>query len=106
MPIDIEKLALEDLLDLNRRVIRRIQYLSSLKTRSQLDRYEVGDRVSFQSDGRAVEGIIVRVNRKTLSVRTKDSHWNLHPHFVTKLSGPRPNPLDILGIKQDVEEEK
>ena len=99
MPIDIEKLSLDELIDLNRRVVRRIQYLASLKTRAQLDRFEVGDRVTFQSDGRAVEGIVVRVNRKTLSIRTKDTHWNIHPKFLTKVSGgPTDLPQDIRNL--------
>ena len=99
MSIDIEKLSLEDLSDLNRRIVRRIQYLASLKTRAQLDRFEVGDRVTFQSDGRSVEGIVVRVNRKTLSIRTKDTHWNIHPKFLTKASGiPSSLPQDVKQI--------
>ena len=42
MPIDIEKLSVEELIDLNKRVVRRIQYLHSLKTRAHLDRFEGG----------------------------------------------------------------
>ncbi|MBI4678144.1 MAG: hypothetical protein HY748_11230 [Elusimicrobia bacterium] len=99
MSIDIEKLSLEELLDLNRRIVRRIEYLHGLKTRAHLDRFEVGDRVSFQSDGRAVEGLVVRVNRKTLSVRTGDSHWTIPPKFVTKLPGPKAElPQDVRDI--------
>ena len=100
MPIDIEKLFLEDLIALNRRVVDRIRYLHSLKTRAQLDRFEVGDRVSFQSDGRTVEGIVVRVNRKTLSVHTDHhSHWNIHPKFLTKVSGTASSlPQDVKDL--------
>jgi len=100
MPFDIEKLSLDDLIALNRRVVDRIRYLHSLKTRAQLDRFEVGDRVSFQSDGRAVEGIVVRVNRKTLSIHTDHhSHWNIHPKFLTKVSGsPSQLPQDVRNL--------
>ena len=70
MNIDIDKLSLDELIDLNRRVVHRIQYLSSLKTRAQLDRYEIGDHVTFQSEGRAVAGVAIRVNRKTLNIHT------------------------------------
>src|ERR1035437_4950463 len=73
MQVDIDKLALDELLDLNRRVVRRIQHLQSLRTRAHLDRFEVGDRVSFQSEGRAVAGVVVRVNQKTLSVKTHNT---------------------------------
>ncbi len=100
MSFDIEKLSLEELNALNRRVVDRLRYLHSLKTRAQLDRFEVGDRVSFQSDGRTVEGTVVRVNRKTLSVHTDHhSHWNIHPKFLTKVSGSAPQlPRDVKDI--------
>jgi len=104
MPFDIEKLSLEELFDLNKRVVRRIRYLHSLKTRAQLDQFEVGDRVSFQSDGRAVEGIVVRVNRKTVSVKTRDSHWTIPPKFLTRMPGTPGVPLtieDVLGERKD-----
>lgn len=105
MHIDIEKLSLEELLDLNRRVVRRIDYLHSLKTRAHLDRFEPGDKVSFQSDGRAVHGIVVRVNSKTLSIRTKDTHWNIHPRFVTKLpeaGGEAPPVIGEVESRRDL----
>ncbi len=104
MPFDIEKLSLEELFELNKQVVRRIQYLHSLKTRAQLDQFEVGDRVSFQSDGRAVEGIVVRVNRKTVSVKTKDSHWTIPPKFLTRTPGQPGVPLtieDIMGSRKE-----
>jgi hypothetical protein len=104
MQIDIEKLSLEELLDLNRRIVRRIEYLHGLKTRANLDRFEVGDRVSFQSDGHPVMGLVVRVNQKTLSIRTKEAHWNIHPRFVTKLpeaAGDTPSILDGLLYGKD-----
>jgi hypothetical protein len=102
--MDIEKLTIDELIVLNHRVIARLRYLQGLKTRAHLDRFEVGDRVSFQSDGRTVEGLVVRVNQKSLSVRTLDSNWTIHPRFLTKLiktGAPGPKTVeDILGRDQ------
>ena len=99
MPTDIEKLSLEALFDLNKRVVRRIEYLQSLKTRAHLDRFEIGDRVTFQSEGRPIEGVVVRVNQKTLSIKTKDTYWRIHPRFLTKLPGPKAEiPQEIRDI--------
>ncbi|MBI4376456.1 MAG: hypothetical protein HY549_08405 [Elusimicrobia bacterium] len=101
MPIDIDKLSLEELLDLNKRVVRRVEYLQSLKTRAHLDRFEPGDRVSFQSEGRMIEGMVVRVNQKTLSIKTKDTYWRIHPRFLTKLPGPKAEiPQDVQDIME------
>lgn len=94
MPINIENLSLDELFDLNKRIIHRVRYLQSLKTRAALEKFELGDRVAFQSDGRTIEGIVIRVNQKTLSVKTKDARWNLSPRFVTKLS-----PAGAAGLK-------
>lgn len=101
MPIDVEKLSLEELLELNKRIVRRVDYLRSLKTRAHLDRFEAGDRVTFQSEGRMVEGVVVRVNQKTLSLKTKDACWRIHPRFLTKLPGPKAEiPKDVLDIME------
>lgn len=97
--MDIEKLTLEQLLDLNKRIIHHIKYLHSLKTRAHLDRFEISDRVTFQNEGRPVEGIVVRVNQKTLSVKTNDTYWRIHPRFLTKLPGPKAElPRDVRDI--------
>jgi len=85
MKIPVEQLSLAELIELNKRVVQRIRELHGRQTQRELAAFQVGDRVSFQSDGRLVEGLVVRVNRRTLSVRTGDTHWNLHPRFVTKL---------------------
>jgi hypothetical protein len=54
--------------------------------------------MNLQSDGRAVEGIVVRVNRKTLSIYTDHNHWNIHPKFSTKVSG------DASRLPQDIKD--
>ena len=100
MNIDVEKLSLEELVDLNRRVVHRIQYLASIKTHAQLSRFDLGDKVSFQCDGRVVTGSVIRINRKTLSVHTDDHHhWNIHPKFLTKVQSiSSPLPQDVRNI--------
>jgi len=83
--MDIEQLTLPELVAINKKVVERIRYLHSLKTQSQLDRFQPGDRVGFLNEGRLVEGVVVRVNQKTLSVHTSDGYrWKIHPHFLTK----------------------
>ncbi|MEK7286949.1 MAG: hypothetical protein AAB091_00105 [Elusimicrobiota bacterium] len=99
MSPDIERLSLDELIELNKMVVKRIRYLHSLKTRSQLDRFQVGDRVGFQKDGRMVEATVTRVNRRSLSIFTKEGHWNVHPSFLTKVSDAQkgiPSLIDKL----------
>ena len=97
--MDIEKLSLEQLLDLNRRVVRRLEYLQGLRTKAHLDRFQVGDRVSFLSEGKIVAGVVIRVNQKTISIKTKDSYWRIPPRFLTKFPGPQAElPDDVQAI--------
>lgn len=96
MSFDLEKLSVEELLNLNKKIIHRLNYLRSLKTRSQLDKFEVGDKVCFQNEGRSVEGIVIRVNQKTVSVKTKESRWNIHPSFLRKVEVSIDGILDEL----------
>ncbi len=95
--IDLEKLSHDELVQLNRRIIRRLQYLHSLKTQAVMDKFQVGDRVSFKSNSRQIEGIVVRINRKTLSVHTDDANWNIHPGMVNKITDQHPTLERILG---------
>lgn len=87
--MDIDRLSLEQLLELNRRIVHRVEYLQRLKTQAHLDRFDLGDRVSFQSEGRQVEGLVIRVNQKTVSIKTKEGIWRIHPRFLTKMPGPK-----------------
>ena len=43
-----------------------------------------GDRVCFQApDGRAVEGVVLRLNQKTVSIATDDGRqWNVAPGLL------------------------
>lgn len=97
--MDIEKLSLEQLIELNRRIVRRIRYLSEIKTGDALRKFEIGDRVSFQNEGRTVEGMVVRVNQKTATIQTKEGSWRIPPRFLTKVDLRRlPQPLDLQSM--------
>ena len=87
MGFDIEQLSLEELIDLNKRLIMRIRYLQGVKAMEDLNRFKVGDRVHFHDhEGKPREGIVVRINQRTVSVHTdeKCGHWNVPPRFLTK----------------------
>ena len=83
--MNVEKLSLEQLFKLNKRIIERIEYLQSLKTRAHLDRFEVGDQVSFPSEGHQIKGVVIRVNKKTVSIKTNEGSWRIPPRFLTRI---------------------
>lgn len=78
-----------DLLYLNRMVVERLNLLAQAKSTMQLAQFTEGDRVSFtDNDGSAKTGTILRLNKKTVSLRTDDGHlWKVSPTFLRKVGG-------------------
>jgi hypothetical protein len=80
----IKRLNEEDLLFLNRLIVERLNLIAQARSTSQMIRFTKGDRVGFQApDGRMLEGIVLRLNKKTVSVNTDDGHqWNVAPGLL------------------------
>jgi hypothetical protein len=87
MNIDISKLTEAELVELNRRIVVRLKYMQEARTQHQMRSFDVGDRVRFQPPGHEPKtGVIVRHNRKTVTVVTDDQHqWNVAPVFLSRL---------------------
>ena len=84
MKIDIDKLTEAELVDLNNRIVERLRFLNQMRAHAQMLEFKIGDRVTFEPEGRAsVSGMITRYNRKTVTVITDDGqHWNVSPQFL------------------------
>jgi hypothetical protein len=100
--IDVEKLSPEELfalfsfadshiLELKkwglnfRKVCRRINELNRRKMAEKLQEFEIGDEISFEHEGDIITGTVIRVNKKTLSIRTDRGHWYIDPRCATKI---------------------
>ncbi len=86
MKIDIDKLSEEELTDLNHRIVERLRFLNQMRAHSQMLDFKIGDRVTFQAQGRPpVVGMLTRYNKKTVTVITDSGqHWNVAPGFLRK----------------------
>ena len=82
----IENLSLKELVELHDKIARRIWELQRTKLSEKLGEFQIGDRVSFQSEGKTITGTVIRINRKTLSVRSQEDYWYVAPWAVTKIS--------------------
>jgi hypothetical protein len=89
--IDIDKLNEEELIDLNNRIVARLRFLNQMRAHSQMLDFRIGDRVTFQPEGRpALFGIITRYNKKTVTVITDSGqHWNVTPGLLRKAAPSR-----------------
>ncbi|MDR7151507.1 hypothetical protein J2W49_003483 [Hydrogenophaga palleronii] len=76
----------EDLLYLNRMVIERLNLLAQAKSTVELAQFAEGDRVHFTTnDGSVKRGIVLRLNKKTASVRTDEGQsWKVSPGLLSK----------------------
>ena len=91
MNIDIDRLTEAELIDLNNRIVERLRFLGQMRAHARMLEFKIGDRVSFQPDGRrSVVGILTRYNRKTVTVITDDGRrWNVSPALLRRAEGSR-----------------
>ena len=86
MNIDIDKLSETELVDLNHRIVARLRFLHQMRAHSQMLDFRIGDRVTFQPEGRtALFGIVTRYNKKSVTVITEGGeHWTVAPGLLRK----------------------
>jgi hypothetical protein len=62
--------------------------------------FRIGDRVSFQPQGRApVVGMLTRYNRKTVTVITDEGHrWNVSPQFLRRVETSVVNEPEVGNV--------
>ena len=86
MNIDIDKLTEDELIDLNHRIVARLRFLNQMRAHSQMLDFRIGDRVTFQPEGRAaLFGIVTRYNKKSVTVITESGeHWTVAPGLLHK----------------------
>jgi hypothetical protein len=92
----IKGLTEKELIFLNRVIVERLKLISQVKHTSLMAEFSVGDRVSFQdNEGETVEGRIIRINKKTVSLMTDEgSQWKVSPGLLTLLGHGNPDLFD------------
>ena len=87
MSININNLTEAELVDLNNRIVERLRFLHQARAHSRMLDFKIGDRVSFQPEGRALMvGVLTRYNRKTVTVITEGGErWNVAPGLLHRV---------------------
>jgi hypothetical protein len=87
MKIEIDNLSEAELIDLNHRIVERLRFLSQARAHGRMLQFRIGDRVSFEPEGRGVIfGILTRYNRKSVTVISEDGErWNVAPQFLRRV---------------------
>jgi hypothetical protein len=77
-----------------------------MRAHSQMLDFRIGDRVTFQPEGRPpLFGIITRYNKKTVTVITDNGqHWNVTPGLLrtaNSTDGTEPNNAKIIQLRKN-----
>jgi len=82
--INIDQLTEAELIDLNRRVVERLKFLQHMRAHSAMMKFSLGERVVFDPPGQPqVMGVLVKYNKKTVSVVTDEGvQWNVSPGLL------------------------
>jgi hypothetical protein len=92
MLIDLTKLSEDELIELNRRIVERLQLIRSAKNLTQLARFSVGIVVEFETDdGRTVTGTVARLNQRTATIVTASGRWRVSPSLL-RVAGAQQAP--------------
>ena len=97
MSIDIDGLSYEELVQLNHRVVERLKMLQAMQAHVDMMAFNLGARVSFDSQDGPQQGTLVKYNRKTVTVLTDDGRqWRVSPSLLSPIQDvdatPQPKP--------------
>jgi hypothetical protein len=86
MKIEIDALTEEELIDLNNRIVARLRFLNQMRAHVEMLDFKIGDRVTFQPEGRPpITGMLTRYNKKSVTVVTdRGERWNVSPGLLRK----------------------
>ena len=89
----VNTLSESELLALNQRVVERHRILQQQRAQQNMTQFRLGNVVCFiDNDGREIAGVIIRLNKKTVSVHSETGgRWTVSPHFLTLIKRPAIN---------------
>ena len=97
--IDLTKLSVDQLIELNRDTVARVKLLRQKESYKALAKFNIGDRVSFNTNMGNIKGIIVKLNKKTATLHADDhQQWNVSPHLLKKESGDKRQKSDFSNV--------
>jgi hypothetical protein len=106
--LNLDNLSEAELADLNHRIVARLRMLAELRAHASMLDFKIGERVCFETDANLVTGMLVRYNKKTVSLVTDDGHrWNVAPSLLRRAAQPvQANPAErkspnIIAFRKD-----
>ena len=99
--IDIDALSEAEMIDLNHLVVERLRFLSQMRAHARMLEFRVGERVTFQPEGRPLlVGMLTRYNRKTVTIVTDaGERWNVAPALVRRVTADESPERKVVPIR-------
>lgn len=87
MKIDIDTMTEAELIELNQRIVQRLKFLESMHHHTEMLKFSIGDKVSFEPPGRGrLTGTLIKYNQKTVTLITDSGQrWNVAPALLSKI---------------------
>ena len=90
--IDIDHLGIDELLALNHRIVERLKFLENMQAHVDMMAFNLGSRVSFETEAGRHLGRLVKYNRKTVTVITDEGRrWRIPPHLLSEVKDITPS---------------
>jgi hypothetical protein len=81
----IKPLSIKELIAVNKVVVERIKFLQRSGALIEMEKFQIGEIVSFHGNNQFITGRIIKFNQKTISIVTQDNQqWNVSPHLLIK----------------------
>lgn len=89
--IDIDLLTIEQLITLNHRVVERLKFLQKAQAHVDMMAFNLGAKVSFETDDGRRFGRLTKYNQKTVTVITDEGQqWRIPPHLLSAVKNITP----------------
>lgn len=91
LKIDIDKLSIGELVDLNHRIVERLKFMETMHHHAEMMKFSIGEKVSFEPPGRPRQiGTLVKYNKKSVTVITEvGQKWTISPELISKANDAR-----------------
>jgi hypothetical protein len=100
--IDISRPTEGERVAVNRRVVGCLRFLHQSRSYQAMSAFNIGDTLSFTPEhGKIVVGMVTRLNHKTVTVCTKDSHHGRSaPSFLSRTADAEPAGRQQVDARQ------
>ena len=103
MPIELDDLSYDELLDLNDRILARLKHLDAADTLNAMMKLNLGSKVCFDSGKHGMQvGTLIKFNQKTVTVLTDEGRrWKVSPQMLSPIVKEATAGINVIDMKKE-----